>query len=178
MVRMGLSAGKTHHSQRWLLTTTVGAPGAAAAAGILLGLDETEMTYALAIAGANTGGLSEVLGTMSKGYNAGHGAMSGVIAALLAKRGFTSAEDILTGKFGFHAVFQSDQNVQVLTSELGSDWKILNAGLKPFACGSGLRALLGGVLALRERHSSASTMPPRQRSSMAMRACLSSPTNA
>jgi 2-methylcitrate dehydratase PrpD len=89
---------------------------------------------------------------MTKGFHAGRAALAGVVAALLAHRGFTSAEDILTGRFGFHVIFQSDQDIDALVGELGSRWALPRAGFKPYACGINLHAPITAVIALRDQH--------------------------
>ncbi len=149
-MRVMLSAGITHHRQRWYTVSTAGPFGAAAAAGKLLGLNEQQMVYALGIAGVHAAGLIEPLGSMTGAFQYARSGMAGITAALLAQRGFTSAQDILTGKFGFHAVFHSDQNLDRLAGELGSRWSLLETGFKPFACGINMHALLSGVISLRE----------------------------
>jgi 2-methylcitrate dehydratase PrpD len=151
--RIALSAGRTHHRQRWAVMSTVGPFGAATAAGKLLGLNERQLVYALGIAGSQAAGLLEGLGSMTNGFRSGHAASVGLLAALLAEAGFTSAEDILTGKHGFHATFHSDRDIQALVGELGTRWVTRSVGFKPFACGINLHALLAAVIALREKHS-------------------------
>lgn len=151
-VRVALSGGRTLHRQRWHITSIVAGFGAAVAAGKLLGLNEDQMTVALGIAGTQAGGLIEVLGTMSKAFQVGRAASTGVLAALLAREGFTGPEDILTGKWGFHAVFHSDRNFDELVGELGTRWNLRNEGLKRHACGINQHATLDGIIALQARH--------------------------
>jgi 2-methylcitrate dehydratase PrpD len=151
-VRIALSGGRALHRQRWHITSIVAGFGAAVAAGKILGLDEQQMAVALGIAGTQAGGLIEVLGTMSKAFQVGRAATNGILAALLARQGFTGPDDILTGKWGFHAVFHSDRNFDELVGELGSRWNLRNEGLKRHACGINQHATLDGVIALRERH--------------------------
>lgn len=150
--RMALSAGQAHYGHGWHVTSTVGALGAAAAVGKLLTLDEQQMTYALGIAGTQAGGLSEVLGSMTKGFHPGRAAMNGVLAALLAQRGFTSAEDILTGRHGFHNVFPSDRNLEALADGLGQRWELRRAAFKAFACGIVVQPMIDGLIRLRDEH--------------------------
>jgi 2-methylcitrate dehydratase PrpD len=150
--RVALSAGRAHYGQGWHVTSTVGGLGAAAAAGKLLGLDEQQMTYALGIAGTQAGGLSEVLGSMSKGFHPGRAAMNGVLAALLAQRGFTSAEDILTGRRGFHYAFPSDRDIDAMVGELGRRWELRRAAFKAFACGIVVQPMIDAIIRLRDEH--------------------------
>lgn len=104
---IGRYAGPSHYARGWHATATLGSFGAAAAAARLLGLDETGIATALGIAGTQAAGLKCQFGTMCKPLHAGHAAATGVEAALLAARGFTSRPDVLETHQGFMAT-QSD----------------------------------------------------------------------
>ncbi len=54
-----------------------------------------ETARALGIGSAFAGGLRSNLGTMSKSLHAGNAARAGVVAASLARKGFTGKETIL-----------------------------------------------------------------------------------
>ncbi|MBW1710621.1 MAG: MmgE/PrpD family protein, partial [Deltaproteobacteria bacterium] len=89
----------------------------------LLGLDEQQAVYALGIAGTQSSGLKRVFGTMCKPFHAGRASEAGVMAALLARDGFTSAEDILEGPNGFFQAMKGSVREDVL-STLGQAWGI------------------------------------------------------
>ena len=93
----------THYDRGFHATATLGAFGAAAAAGVLLELDEAQMTMALGLAGAQAAGLKSMFGTMTKPFHAGKAAANGLFAARLAKRGFTAHPDVLDVDQGFIA---------------------------------------------------------------------------
>ena len=57
---------------------------------------------------------------------------SGVIAALLAEKGYTGPEHVLDGKEGFSHVFSTDWKFDILTDGLGESWRILQCGMKFF----------------------------------------------
>jgi 2-methylcitrate dehydratase PrpD len=99
--RIGRLMGPSHYVHGWHGTATFGTFGAAAAAGRLLGLDEAAMLHAFGLAGTQAAGLKSVFGTMSKPLHAGKAAQSGLMAARLAARGFTSDTDILGSQQGF-----------------------------------------------------------------------------
>ena len=86
-VRTGRSA-PGHHKGGWHLTGTLGTIAAAAACGKLLKLDRQKLTYTLGIAGTEAAGMQQNRGTMCKSFHAGKAAANGVLAALLAERGF------------------------------------------------------------------------------------------
>ena len=100
---LGRIAGPNHYSRGWHATGTLGAFGAAAAAARMRHLDAEKTAVALGIAGTQAAGLKSQFGTMCKPLHAGHAAATGVDAANLAARGFTSRLDILEADQGFLA---------------------------------------------------------------------------
>jgi branched-chain amino acid transport system permease protein len=98
---------RSHYDRGFHSTGTLGSFGAAAAAGLLMDLDETQMTVALGLAGTQAAGLKSMFGTMAKPFHAGRAASNGVLAAQLAARGFTAGMDVLESNQGF-VVSQSD----------------------------------------------------------------------
>ncbi len=82
--------------------TAVTAPfGCAAAAGRLAGLDDHRMMHALGIVATRAAGVHASGGTMCKPMHSGVAAMNGVVAARLARRGFTGRENVLETPDGF-----------------------------------------------------------------------------
>ena len=100
---IGRYIGGSHYAEGWHATGTLGSFGAAAAAANLLELDAEATARALGIAGTQAAGLKSQFGTMCKPLHAGHAAATGVQAARLAARGFTSRTDILEVRQGFAA---------------------------------------------------------------------------
>lgn len=95
--------GRSPYRRGWHATGTVGCFGATAASAQLLGLDAGTTAQAFGIAGTQAAALKAVFGTMSKPLHAGRAAATGVTAARLAKRGFSSRSDILEAPQGFGA---------------------------------------------------------------------------
>ncbi len=150
--RVGLSVYPNHYNAGWHITGTCGVFGAAGAAGRLLGLDESQMTQALGIAGTQAAGVREVFGSMSKPFHAGRSAQSGVLAVLLARRGFTSTREILEGRRGFAAVLSTASDMEQITDALGERWELPNNGLKPYSCGVVSHPLIDAMITLRNTH--------------------------
>lgn len=105
--RIGNLVAPSHYQKGFHVTATVGSFGAAAGVGHLLGLDGEAMARALGIAGTQAAGLKAQFGTMCKPLHAGKAAGNGLLAARLARSGFTSRPDILEAPQGF-ADTQSD----------------------------------------------------------------------
>jgi 2-methylcitrate dehydratase PrpD len=149
--RVGMAVHPAHYDAGWHITGTCGVFGAVGAAGRLLGLNADHMAHAMGIAGTQASGVREVFGSMTKAFHPGRAAQSGVLAALLAQRGFTSTTAILEGRRGFAAVLSSSHDLARATDELGERWELQNNGLKPYACGVVNHPLIDAMLALRRK---------------------------
>ena len=149
----GVRAGRTapgHHKGGWHLTGTLGSIAAGVAAGRLLKLDGQRLTYAMGIAATQAAGMQQNRGTMCKSFHAGKAASNGVLAALLAERGFDSTQEIIEGKRGFSRIYSDTAAPEELNAGLGN-WLIESNGHKPYACGVVLHPLIDAVIALRSR---------------------------
>lgn len=152
-LRLGLVIGGAPRdgTAAWHITSTCGVIGAAAAAGRILQLTPEQMTYALGIAATQASGLGEVFGSMCKPFHAGRAAQSGLLAAQLAKRGFTSSNRTLEGQRGFIPAMADGYDLGLLVDRLGQDWEIPRVGLKPYACGAGNHALIDAMISVRQK---------------------------
>src|ERR1700730_14823638 len=99
--RIGLALQPGHYNLGFHSTRPVGSLGAAAACARLLGLDAEATAMALGIAGTQAAGLKSQFGTMCKPFHAGKAAHTGLLAARLAARGFSSRSDIVECVQGF-----------------------------------------------------------------------------
>jgi 2-methylcitrate dehydratase PrpD len=141
-----------NHNVNWYITGTAGVFGAAAAAGRVLGLDERRMTYALGIAATQAAGLREMAGTMCKSFVHGRAAQNGMLAALLAQRGFTSSERAIEAARGFAQVLAPGSRLEEIADGLGERYEIVRNTYKPYACGVVAHPVIDGCLRLREAH--------------------------
>ena len=121
-----------HYRLGWHSTCTQGTMGAAAAAAKLLGLSGDKLHWALALAASQAGGLQQNFGTMGKPFHAGKAASNGVLAALLAAKGFTGDRAILEAPLGYFHLFCAGQPVamdQMLT-RLGKPFEVDDPGVQ------------------------------------------------
>jgi 2-methylcitrate dehydratase PrpD len=114
-------------------TSVFGRTAAAAAACVLLRLDEQRIKYALGIAATTAGGLVGSFGTHGKPFHAGKAAMDGILAAQLAAEGFVSATQLYELEKGLLDVFIQNREVEVPPLDFDARWEILGNGFKPFA---------------------------------------------
>lgn len=129
--RIGEAVSPSHY-RYWHNTATCGTFGAAAAAGKLLGLAEESLVHALGNAGTQAAGLWEFIedGAMSKQLHTGKAAMNGLLAALLAEKGFTGPTRILEGGRGFFHAMSEEFDASRVTERLGETFKIRENSFK------------------------------------------------
>jgi 2-methylcitrate dehydratase PrpD len=97
----------------------------AVAAGTLLGLDQTRMTHAIALAATSIGGLHASANTsVAREYHAGLSALLGIHAAQAAQKGFQAEPNILDMPKGFFAVYGGD-HLDDVTRDWGKSWDIV-----------------------------------------------------
>jgi 2-methylcitrate dehydratase PrpD len=87
MARLGRALGWAHYASGWHATCTAGAPGAAVAASIALGLPADRIATALALAIPGACGVQRAFGSAAKPLQVGFAADAGVRAARLAAAG-------------------------------------------------------------------------------------------
>jgi 2-methylcitrate dehydratase PrpD len=133
--RIGEAVAAPHY-ERFHSTGTVGTFGAAAASAKLLGLDVEQTRWALGNAGSQAAGLWQYLkvGDDTKVLHAGKSCMNGVLAASLAREGFTGAVDIVEGERGFVATMSSAVDWSRIIDRLGTYFKVTENGYKIHAC--------------------------------------------
>jgi len=99
--------------------------GAAATSGCMLKLDEAQMAQTLALTAVSMGGLATAADTSeAREYFAGNAAMTGMLAALAAQKGYVGEESILETKAGFFESF-GGEDIGLLTRDWGRDWDIV-----------------------------------------------------
>jgi 2-methylcitrate dehydratase PrpD len=123
---IGRDADK-HHAKGWHPTAVFGTVAAAAASSRLAQLPAGKIAYALGIATSLAGGLVANFGSMTKPYQAGRAAQSGIMAARLAAAGMTASPDAIEHASGFLAAFSP--NGRVRTDGRLGEWHIVRHGL-------------------------------------------------
>lgn len=149
VVRVGAVVNPTHRARGFHPTATCNPFGAALAASMLLGGSTEDTLNALGIAGSTAGGLYEFrhAGGMLMALHGGWPAHSGIVAALLARDGFTGPDTVLEGPEGFFAAFADDVRLEHLAiPSAGDPLGVQGLSLRPYnACRyahSGIDALV------------------------------------
>jgi 2-methylcitrate dehydratase PrpD len=119
-------------------TALCGVFGAAAAAAVAMNLDRDAFVRALGIAGTQASGLTEwrADGSWIKRLHPGRAAQSGVLAARLAREGFTGPATIFEGEGGFFRAFSYGETIDpgCMTRGLGEDHHAFGTAIKPYPC--------------------------------------------
>ncbi len=126
-----LREGVPLHRKGWHPTAVLGPVGAAAACARLRGLDAKGAATAMAIAASMAAGLVANFGTMTKSFQVGRAAQSGVIAARLAQAGLTASLDALEHPAGLLMALSPDAKPQLDRpfNAKSKEWHILGHGL-------------------------------------------------
>ena len=151
-IRIALSVSPEHRLKGFHTTATVGGFGAAMAASLLLNLDVSQMVNAMGLAGTQAAGLFQFLydGSMAKRFHPGRSAQSGILAALLASKGFTGSPEILEGDYGFGKVMSDRFDPDAVSNRLGNRWHILEMGIKPYSACRFCHAPIEAALKIRK----------------------------
>jgi 2-methylcitrate dehydratase PrpD len=149
--RVGNAIYPDHYDRGWHITGSTGMLGAAAACARLLGLDEQHTTMALGIAASQPVGLREQFGTMTKPFHPGGAARVGLMAALLARHGYTASPRALEAPRGLMQTFSTKCDWREISDELGERFEISFNTYKPFACGIVIHPVIDGCAQLKQR---------------------------
>jgi 2-methylcitrate dehydratase PrpD len=150
--RIARAVTPTMQDVGWHATGSVGAFGAAVAAGKLLRLDEPRMCHAIGLAATQPVGLREMFGSMTKSFHPGRAAQNGLLAALLAEKGYTSSLQAIEAKRGWANVLSTTRDYTVITDGLGAHYEISRNSYKPFACGLVVHPVIDGCIQLRDEN--------------------------
>jgi len=138
MFRIGHACRETSEKLGFHAPGLTGPLGAAATVGHLLSLNPDQIVQALGIAASLGSGIlafaQSSSGGMVKRLHLGRAAEGGVLAATLAKDGFSGPEGVLEGNFGFLQVYSREPDLARLTYALGEDYEVLKICMKRFPC--------------------------------------------
>lgn len=118
-----------HYKEGFHATGTIGPFGGAAATAKILKLDAHQIATAFGIVAAQAAGVRVNFGTMTKSYQAGHAAESGVVAATLASLGWTAATDVLEAPRGYLTAMGGEFDPSPIVSRLGNPWSFQSPGV-------------------------------------------------
>ncbi len=152
-VRVGEFLGRSHYKV-FHTTGTAGKLAAAAGVAHILKLDAEKMQHCLGSAGTMAAGLWEFLrdAADSKQLHTGKAAADGLMAAYIARDGFTGARMIFEGRQGMAAGMSSDADVSCLTDRLGTRWATAETSFKFHASCRHTHPAADALLAVMQEH--------------------------
>jgi 2-methylcitrate dehydratase PrpD len=137
MIRLGTALGPENSYKRGFHPTgTCGSFGSSVASAKILGLEKEEILNAIGISGSQAAGSMEYLaqGAWTKPFHAGWAAHSGMVAALLSRKGYKGPGSILEGRDGFLHAYSDGADPSRVLEGIGSRFQILQTSVKTHAC--------------------------------------------
>ena len=154
--RIGRGVNAYHSEKGWHPTATLGVFAVAAACARLLKLSVDEIETALALSTSLAAGTKANFGTMTKSLHAGQCARGGLMAVLLARKGYTANPDAFEHKQGFFRVFNGDGNYDAasVVASWGTPFDIVSPGAsyKQYPCCYSAHASIEAALNLVRDH--------------------------
>jgi 2-methylcitrate dehydratase PrpD len=130
--------------------------GAAAAAGLLVGLNQKEVRYLLSYAAQQASGISCWMRDeehVEKAFDfGGMPARNGVTAATMVAQGFSGVDDVFSGERNFFVAHGRPADPEALVRGLGEDYEIMRTNIKRWSVGSPIQAPLDSLAILIKEH--------------------------
>jgi 2-methylcitrate dehydratase PrpD len=126
--------------------------GAAAAAGRLLGFEPGRMASAFGLAGSQSAGTYAAWGTPTVKFHQCRGALSGLLAALMAQQGFVATHQFLTASDGgLYRAYSDGGNLAAVTAGLGDRWELEEIALRLWPSSAATQGIITAMFDLVRR---------------------------
>jgi 2-methylcitrate dehydratase PrpD len=127
--------------------------GAAAAVGSLLKFDADTMARAFGLAGSQAAGTFAAWGTPTVKFHQCRGALSGLMAALLAQQNFVATREFLTAKDGgLYNAYVNGGKPDAATADLGQHFELEQIALRLWPSASLIQGLNTALFDIVEKH--------------------------
>jgi 2-methylcitrate dehydratase PrpD len=127
--------------------------GAAAAVGRLRQFDAETMARAFGLAGSQAAGTFAAWGTPTVKFHQCRGALSGLMAALLAEQDFRATREFITAKDGgLYNAYVDGGKPELVTADLGRRFELMQIALRPWPSASLLQGLATALFDLLDHH--------------------------
>jgi 2-methylcitrate dehydratase PrpD len=127
--------------------------GAAAAVGRLRGFDAETMAKAFGLAGSQAAGTFAAWGTPTVKFHQCRGALSGLLAALLAEQNFLATREFLTAKDGgLYNSYANGGKPELATGDLGRRWELEQIALRLWPSASLMQGMATALFDLLKQH--------------------------
>jgi 2-methylcitrate dehydratase PrpD len=137
----------------WHGPGVLGPFGSAAAVGRLIGLDPDTMATAFGLAGSQAAGTFAAWGTPTVKFHQCRGALSGLMAALLAQQQFVATREFLTAKDGgLYTTYSNGGKPEAAVADLGKRWELEQIALRLWPSASTIQGFVTAMFDLVEKH--------------------------
>src|ERR1041384_2322812 len=137
----------------WHGPGVLGPFGAAAAVGSLRGFDAETMARAFGLAGSQSAGTFAAWGTPTVKWHQCRGALSGLMAALLAEQKFEATQEFLTAKDGgFFNTYANGGKPEAAIADLGKRWELEQIAVRLWPSASLIQGMNSALFDLVEKH--------------------------
>ncbi len=127
--------------------------GAAAAVGRLRGFDADTMARAFGLAGSQAAGTFAAWGTPTVKFHQCRGALSGLMAALLAEQQFVATREFLTAKDGgLFNTYAAGGRVDLAVGDLGKRWELEQIALRLWPSASLMQGMNTALFEILAKH--------------------------
>jgi 2-methylcitrate dehydratase PrpD len=127
--------------------------GAAAAVGRLLRFDADAMSRAFGLAGSQAAGTFAAWGTPTVKFHQCRGALSGLMAALLAQEKFLASRAFLTAPDGgLYNSYVSGGHPEAAIADLGRRWELEQIALRLWPAASSIQGMMTAMFDIVEQH--------------------------
>lgn len=152
--RIGIGLDYPEFRKRgWHGPGVLGTFGAAAAVGRLRGFDAETMARAFGLAGSQAAGTFAAWGTPTVKFHQCRGALSGLMAALLAEQQFVATREFLTAKDGgLFNTYANGGRLDLATGDLGQRWELEQIALRLWPSASLMQGMNTALFEILARH--------------------------
>src|SRR5712675_201715 len=152
--RVGIGADyPAMRARGWHGPGVLGPFGAAAAVGSLRGFDPDMMAKAFGLAGSQAAGTFAAWGTPTVKFHQCRGALSGLMAALLAEQNFLATREFLTANDGgLYNSYSNGGKPELATAGLGQRWELEQIALRLWPSASSIQGMNTALFDLVEQH--------------------------
>ena len=157
MTRIGIGTDYPEFRKRgWHGPGTLGPFGAAAAVGRLRRFDNDTMAKAFGLAGSQSAGTFAAWGTPTVKFHQCRGALSGLMAALLAEQNFLATREFLTAKDGgFFNTYSNGGKPELAVAGLGQRWEFEQIALRAWPSASSTQTMNTALFDIVDKHTPA-----------------------
>src|SRR5713226_7960608 len=143
----------TFRAKGWHGPGVFGPFGAAAAVGRLLRLSSETMARAFGLAGSQAAGTFAAWGTPTVKFHQCRGALSGLLAALLAEQNFLATREFLTAPDGgLYNTYSNGGRPEAAVADLGKRWELEEIALRLWPSASSIQGMITAMFEIVDKH--------------------------